>query len=357
MFEHAAEATLMIIDDERANVVLLERILASFGYTDVHGFDEAEEALDRFDDLAPDLICTDLHMPRISGFQLIDAVRGRLGPDDFLPILMLTGDLSHEAETEALARGANDFINKPFQNNQIRLRIGNLLRTRQMHLQLKRQNEDLEVVVTERTMELEAARLDILERLAQAAEFRDHLTGMHTQRVGALSAMLARRLGLSDHDVDVIRRAAPLHDVGKIGIPDRILLKQGRLSPEEYETMKRHVDVGVRLLARSKSTLVKMAELIALTHHERWDGTGYPRRLKGKDIPLVGRIVAVADVFDTLLSERPYKMAWSIDDAVEEMKRQSGHWFAPHIVDALLALMEEQPDFFERFEASLPAAG
>lgn len=342
----------MVVDDERANVVLLERILAAAGYTDVHGFDDPVEAMERFDDLAPDLVCTDLHMPHMSGLDVVEAVRAKLPDDDFLPILMLTGDLSPGAEEEALARGANDFITKPFQSNQIRLRVGNLLRTRRLHLELKRHNDDLETLVTERTMELEAARLDILERLAQAAEFRDHVTGLHTQRVGELSAILARRLGMAEHDVEVIRRAAPLHDVGKIGIPDRILLKAGRLSEEEYETMKRHVDVGVRLLARSQSRLVKMAELIALTHHERWDGTGYPRRLRAEQIPLVGLIVAVADVFDTLLSERPYKPAWSMSRAVEEMKRQSGRWFSPRIVEALLDVMREQPEFFEQLEGA-----
>ncbi len=350
MFVEPKDAKLMIVDDERANVVLLERILASAGYVNVHGFDDPDEALEHFDALAPDLICTDLHMPRTSGLELIAQVRERLDKDTFLPILMLTADLTREAEEEALLRGANDFINKPFQSNQIKLRVGNLLRTRGLHLQLRRHNENLEELVMERTVELEAARLDILERLAQAAEFRDYITGLHTQRVGTISALIALRIGLSRHNVDLIRRAAPLHDVGKIGIPDSILLKEGKLSTDEYEKMKRHVEVGVRLLARSQSTLIKMAELIALTHHERWDGTGYPRRLQGEDIPLVGQIVAVADVFDTLLNKRPYKPAWPLDEVIVEMKHQSGRWFSPRIVDALLAMLDEDPDFLDRLD-------
>jgi len=335
------EAKLLVVDDERANLVLLDRILGSAGYRHVDTVADPIEALERFDEVGHDLVCTDLHMPHMSGIELTREVVSRVPESAFLPVLMLTADLAPEAEEEALASGAQDFVTKPFKANQIRLRVRNLLRTRMLHMALQRHNDRLEEMVVERTIELEAARLDILERLAQAAEYRDYTTGAHTQRVGRLAGLLARRLGLDRESVELIERAAPLHDVGKIGIPDRILLKPGRLSTLEFATMMQHVDVGVNLLARGQSKLINMAELIALTHHERWDGSGYPRGLHGEDIPLPGQIVAVADVFDTLVSERPYKGAWPLEKAVAEMKRQSGRWFAPALIEALMHVLAE----------------
>ena len=192
----------------------------------------------------------------------------------------------------------------------------------------------------ERTIELEVARLDVLERLALASEYRDHTTGQHTQRVGDLSAHLARELGLPENEIELIQRAACLHDVGKIGIPDEILLKPGKLSETEWYVMKGHVELGTKLLSMGKSPLVRMAELIAFTHHERYDGSGYPRGLKGDAIPLVGQIVAVADVFDTLVNDRPYKKAWTIDEALNEMECQRGRWFSHKVLDAFLRVIQ-----------------
>jgi putative two-component system response regulator len=346
-----ADAKLLIVDDERANLVLLERILRHAGYEHVTATDDPEEGVELFERLAPDLLCTDLHMPRLSGLEVIDAVSARLDPDSFLPILVLTADLSQQAEEEALSRGAKDFITKPFRSSQIELRVGNLLRTRQLHLQLQRHAAHLEDMVRERTIELEAARMDVLERLAQAAEYRDSTTGLHTQRVGRLSGLLARELGVDEDTALLIERAAPLHDVGKIGVPDNILLKPGSLTSEERATMQQHVDVGARLLARGRSKLINMAERIALTHHERWDGSGYPRGLAGDAIPLAGQIVAVADVFDTLISERPYKRAWPLEKAVAEMQRQSGRWFAPRLVSALMRVLAADPRLVDELAA------
>jgi putative two-component system response regulator len=345
------DAKLLILDDERANLALLRRILQRAGYERVTATDDPEEAVELFETLEPDLVCTDLHMPRMSGLDVIDALGRRTAPGDFLPILVLTADLSQEAEEEALSRGAKDFITKPFRSSQIELRVGNLLRTRQLHLELRDHAGRLEQMVMERTIELEAARMDVLERLAQAAEFRDATTGQHTQRVGRLSGLLARELRLDRETAELIERAAPLHDVGKIGVPDTILLKPGSLTDEERAAMQQHVDVGARLLARGRSKLINMAELIALTHHERWDGSGYPRALVGDAIPLPGQIVAVADVFDTLISERPYKLPWPLEKAVAEMQRQSGHWFAPRLVSALMRVLADEPDLVEELDA------
>jgi putative two-component system response regulator len=345
------DAKVLIVDDERANLALLGRILQRAGYERVTATDDPEEAVELFDTLEPDLVCTDLHMPRMSGLEVIEALGRRIAPGTFLPILMLTADLSQEAEEEALSRGAKDFITKPFRASQIELRVGNLLRTRQLHLELHQHADQLEQMVKERTIELEAARMDVLERLAQAAEYRDATTGQHTQRVGRLSGLLARALGLDRETAELVERAAPLHDVGKIGVPDNILLKPGSLTEDERATMQQHVDVGARLLARGRSKLIQMAELIALTHHERWDGSGYPRGLAHDAIPLPGQIVAVADVFDTLISERPYKRAWPLEKAVAEMQRQSGRWFAPRLVSTLLQVLADEPDLVAELDA------
>lgn len=352
MLRRVTDAKLLIVDDERANLVLLERILRRAGYGDVTATDDPEEGLALVGRAGPDLICTDLHMPRLSGLQFLEELRKRLDPSAFLPVLVLTADLTQQAEEEALSRGANDFLTKPFRPSQIELRVGNLLRTRQLHLQLQDHADRLEQRVRERTIELEAARMDVLERLAQAAEYRDATTGLHTQRVGRISGRLARQLGLDDEAVDLIERAAPLHDVGKIGVPDTILLKPGELTDDERTTMQTHVAVGARLLARGRSKLINMAESIALTHHERWDGSGYPRGLTADGIPLEGQIVAVADVFDTLVSERPYKPAWPLERAVAEMQFQSGRWFAPRLIVALMRVLANEPELVAELAAA-----
>src|SRR3989475_133676 len=216
-------------------------------------------------------------------------------------------------------------------------------KTTDLHPQLRGQNALLELRVRERTRELEDAYFEMVERLAAAAEFRDDDTGEHAKRVGEMSAALASNLGLAADEVELIRRAAPLHDVGKIGIPDRILLKPGTLVPEEFELMKTHVKVGAGILSEARSDLLRLAEEIALTHHERWDGTGYPRGLKGEAIPLSGRIVAVADVFDAIISTRPYRKARSIEEGIEGIKKGAGTPFDPQIVDALLGHLGHAP--------------
>lgn len=354
------DARILIVDDELVNTVLLERLLRSVGYADVTRTTEPEDAVAHFAEALAagrpfDLLCTDLHMPRLGGLQVIDAVTAQLTDDEFFPILVLTADVSPDAEQEALSRGAKDFLTKPFRKDQIRLRVANLLRARYLQARLRDHADRLEELVRDRTIELEAARLDVLDRLAAAAEYRDYTTGRHTHRVGLLAALLAERLGLPAADVELIRRAAPLHDVGKIGIPDHILLKPGKLTPEEFAQMQGHVDVGARLLAHGRSKLVHLAQEIAETHHERWDGSGYPRALAGDAIPLVGQIVAVADVFDTLVNERPYKRAWPVPEAVAEIRRQRGRWFAPRVVDAFLEVLDRRPDLLAELERAVAA--
>jgi putative two-component system response regulator len=239
---------------------------------------------------------------------------------------------------EALALGVRDFVTKPFDHEEVRLRVGNLLEMRLLQLQAKASTDLLEDRVRQRTLQLENARLELLKRLAIAAEYRDHESEQHAQRIGHTSSLLASKLRLAAREVYRILHAAPLHDIGKIAIPDAILLKPGRLTPQEFEALKTHPVVGARILGGSRSRLLQVASEIAATHHEHWDGRGYPDGLSGEEIPLSGRIVAVADVFDALTHERPYKPAWSTDQAVAEIIEQSGRQFDPAVVAAFQTL-------------------
>ena len=347
------DAKIMLVDDESINLLLLERILRRAGYENLCSVEDPREALNTFRTFSPDLVVTDLHMPHLSGIEFIECLGALVPKDVYLPIVMLTADLNPDLERQALLSGARDFLNKPFKANQIILRVQNLLQTRALHEALRRQNSLLETRVRERTAELEAAHLEGLERLALAADYRDHDTGLHTQRVGRLSARIARKLGVPERDAVILERAAPLHDVGKIGIPDSILLKPGRLDEAEFGVMKRHVSVGAALLSNGRSELIRMAACVALTHHERWDGTGYPNGLSENLIPLVGQIVAVADVFDTLVNKRPYKEAWPVELAVAEVQAKSGAWFNPKVVAAFLRVLAETPELLVEQNAVL----
>jgi putative two-component system response regulator len=329
----------LIIDDQPSNVALLEGILEEEDFTSVRSVIDPRQALPAYIEFLPDLILLDLQMPYLDGFEVMRQIRACLAPNDFLPILVLTADITPQAKRDALAGGALDFLTKPFDAMEVLLRIKNLLKTRSLHLQLQSQNQILDQRVRARTEELEATQVEILERLALAAEYRDDDTGQHTKRVGEVSAQIAQSLGWGAEEVELIRRAAPLHDVGKIAIPDSLLLKPNKLTPEEFERMKTHTTLGARILSGGRFALLQLAEQIALTHHERWDGTGY-MGLCGEAIPLAGRIVSVADVFDALISERPYKTAWTQEEALAEIRYQSGRQFDPRVVEAFLQVID-----------------
>jgi putative two-component system response regulator len=254
-------------------------------------------------------------------------------------VLVLTGDSSPEARRRALSEGAKDFLTKPFEVDEVLLRIRNLLETRYLHREITTQNQLLEKRVRERTVELEGAYLDTLERLASAAEFRDDETGRHTERVGEVAAMLGGALDLPEEDLFLIRRAAPLHDVGKIGIPDAILRKPGPLTGEEWEVMKTHADIGARILSGGRSRVVQLAEEIARYHHEQWNGQGYPHGVSGEAIPLSGRLVMVADVYDALTSDRVYREAWPTEMVLAYIREHAGQRFDPRV-----AALCDRPD-------------
>jgi putative two-component system response regulator len=329
------DARILIVDDEEPNVLLLERILAEAGYTDAVSTTDPEAVADLVAGSRPDIVLLDLRMPRMDGFAVMEELTSSVDPVSHPPIVVLTADITREAKHRALVAGARDFLTKPLDMEEVLLRIGNILDIRFLEQELREEKALLEERVHERTKDLEDAQAETYERLALAAEFRDDDTGNHTRRVGATAALVAGALGLPDAEVDMLRRAAALHDVGKIGIPDRILLAPRALSFEEFEIVKRHTEIGARLLSGSRSPILTMAEQIAFSHHERWDGSGYAG-LAGEDIPLVGRITTVADVFDALTHQRPYKPGWPVEKALREIGRERGRQFDPRAADAFL---------------------
>jgi putative two-component system response regulator len=327
------QGKILIVDDEKANVRLLEIILQQAGYINVHSTTDARQTLSLFRSIQPDIVLLDLAMPYLDGFAVMQQLHPEMS-DHSVPILVLTADATSATRHRALKEGARDFLTKPLDETEVLLRINNLLET---HFY----SALLEDRVRERTQDLEKAQLETLQRLALAAEYRDDNTGTHTRRVGMSAARIAKVLGLPPAQVTLLLRAAPLHDIGKIGIADAILLKPGKLTDEEFAIMKQHTFIGAKILSGSSSPWLLMAEEIALTHHERWDGRGYPHSLSGEAIPLVGRIVAVADVFDALTHERPYKNAWPVAAATAEIAAQGGQQFDERVVQAFLTLQHE----------------
>ena len=333
MKEALRTARIVVVDDSDAIVQQLGHVLELDGFTNVIGLTDPRLVIGAIEAKDPDLLILDLHMPHLSGLDIMDELSHRTEPEFPFPILVLTADASPEARRAALLVGAKEFLTKPFDNTEAALRVRNLLETRMLHERLRDEDQMLEMAVRERTRESEDLRVEILQRLALAAEYRDDAILRHTERVGRAAALLAFELGIG-MDGDLVYRAAQLHDIGKIGIPDAILLKRGDLSHEEYNRMKQHTVIGARILSENRFDLLRLAEEIAMTHHERWAGGGYPRGLSGEQIPLIGRVVALVDVFDALVHERPYKDAWSIERALEEIASERGRQFDPKVVDA-----------------------
>jgi putative two-component system response regulator len=340
-------ARILVADDDLASLNVLMRTLQRAGFINLHGVCEARGILRAVIDFQPDVVLLDLHMPEMDGIETLHDIAALQGRRNYLPVLVLTGDSSGEVRDAALAAGARDFLTKPYDSGEVLLRVRNLIDTRLLHVELQRQNAALSERFESRTEELEAAKLEILERLARAADFRDDSTYGHTTRVGELASLIAAQLGYSEAEVEQIRIAARLHDIGKIGLSDSILMKPGRLKPAEFLAQEKHTLIGANILAGSRFPVLRQAEQIAIAHHERWDGTGYPHGLRGDEIPMAARIVSVADVFDALTHERAYKPAWRVEDALAEIMHQRGAMFDPAVVDAFFEVVGRYADTSE----------
>jgi putative two-component system response regulator len=308
-----ATEDVLVVDDDPGVQRMMRRILSRAGYN-VHIADGGQEAFDKITAGLPDLIMLDLSMPMIDGFEIATYLKSNPKTRE-IPIILITGLASSQNHVKALDLGVNDFLSKTAEPEEILARIRSHLKIKQLNNQLSDYRDSLEKTVALRTAQLKDASIEIIWRLTAASEHRDNETGEHIKRMSHYAAAIARQMGLKSKAVETLLYAAPMHDIGKIGIPDGILLKPDKLDGREWEIMKSHTTIGAEILAGSNVDMVKMGRVIALTHHEKWDGSGYPQGLKGRKTPLIGRIVAIADVFDALTSKRPYKEAFSVEES------------------------------------------
>jgi len=330
--EKLLAAKILIIDDNILNVQILKKILSNAGFINITATTDSTQAIPLYKATNPDLVLLDLNMPKVDGFDIMIQL-STFNSNDYLPILVLTAE-EESVRFKALQTGAKDFLHKPYDHLDVVLRSRNIIEVRLLYSQIKNHNASLEQQVADRVKELKDTRLDVIRRLAVAAELRDAGTPGHIYRMSHYCQQLALAVGFPKDQAELVLATSPLHDIGKIAIPDAILLKPAALEPHEFEIIKTHTTLGAKMLSGNDSVFLAMAETIALNHHEKWDGAGYPNRLKGEDIPLVARICAIADVFDALTSARPYKKAWTIDQAMHEIKRLEGTHFEPRLVEA-----------------------
>jgi putative two-component system response regulator len=326
---------ILLVDDDSSRIAALEAALKSVGYSDVRSTNDARRALPLYREYQPDLLLIDLNTQRLDGLTIIQQIISRVPEREYLPILITTPDVSPAMRAKALEAGARGFLPRGFDNQELRIRIRNLLHDREMHMLLEER-------VRARTLQLEQAEVEVAKRLAFAAEVRDYPDGSHPTRVGKMSAAIAKELGLPDEEVELIGLAAPLHDIGKLALPDAILTKPGALSPDEWEIVRSHTTQGARMLTGTASRILQAAEEIALYHHENWNGTGYTPGMGGREIPIAGRIVTIADVFDALLHKRSYKDAWSVPDAVAFLESQRNIKFDSEALDAFHRMVKAE---------------
>lgn len=318
--EKLEDAGILVVDDEPMLRNMLESKLTKNGYRCSFA-EDGRQAMEKLV-LAPyDVVVTDIDMPVMDGIELAKIIKTRFTAD----VIVMTGQINSYQYDEIINLGASDFVQKPFSPREMVLRIDRVLRERRLRQIARKAHEDLK-----------ESYVDSIHRLVMAAEFKDEDTGDHIIRIGEYCPFLAGKLGLPWEFIETINYAAPMHDIGKIGIPDSILLKPGKLSDSEFETIKTHTRIGSRLLSRSKSKILQMAEEIALTHHEKFNGRGYPQQLQGTDIPIAGRIVAIADTFDAITSKRPYKEPYPFDVAYDLLKKERGAHFDPEVLDIFI---------------------
>lgn len=316
--------TILIVDDTIENIQILDDVLNK--YYDIKVAKNGKTAIKVAEKFVPDLILLDIMMPEISGYEVCEKLKANIKTRK-IPIIFISTKNHIVDEAKGFELGAVDYISKPVSEAIVLSRV-------RTHLALYNQNKELEKLVEIKTKELTETRYEIIKRLGIAAEYKDNETGMHIYRVSNYCKIIALNYGLSEEDADLIFNVSSMHDIGKIGIPDNILLKPGKLTKEEFEIVKEHTNIGSRIIGEQNSELLKIAKIVAKEHHEKWDGTGYPDKLKKEEINIFARITAVADVFDALTSHRPYKEAWSIDKALELIKNESGKHFDPKVVRA-----------------------
>ncbi len=337
------QGKILIVDDMEANVLLLERMLRGAGYASIESTANPVQVCALHRNNRYDLILLDLQMPGMDGFQVMEGLK-EIETDGYLPVLVITAQPDHKLR--AFRAGAKDFISKPFDLTEVLARVHNMLEVRLLHKELHHYNDVLEQRVRERTADLQENYLETIFTMTRAAEHKDEDTGAHVQRISYYSRALARMLGLDEAFVDQIFFASPMHDIGKIGIPDHVLLKPGGLTPDEWEVMKGHASMGAEILGNSKSPYLRMGAEIALNHHERWDGGGYPNGKRGDAIPLPARIMNICDIYDALRSKRPYKPAFDHPKTVDIIMRGDGRTLPEHFDPVILAAFQKHHQSF-----------
>ncbi len=347
--------TIAIIDDEFTSRIILDKIVRSLQKDIfVQAFASPLGAIDWLRLNQPDLILVDYLMDEMSGLEVIKTIR-RIPHLEHVPIVMITVSNDNEIRHRALDLGVAEFLSKPFNHYECQIRCRNLLALHRHHKEVLLRSEKLEEAVAEATRRIREREQETLIRLAKAGEYRDSDTGNHVLRMAKFSRLIAEGMGLDASRCSLIEMAAPMHDIGKIGIPDHILLKPGKLNHEEFATMKTHCSIGYQILQNSNSKYISLGAEIALSHHEKYDGSGYPNGLKGKTIPLDARIVAVADVYDALTSERPYKKAWSNQDALAYLDANKGTHFDPGCVEAFMLQFSKISIIQQQLQDATPA--
>ncbi|MBW3697768.1 two-component system response regulator [Vibrio sp. T187] len=336
------KATVLIVDDTPENLDVLTGLLKDTYQVKAAKNGTVAIKLAQMNP-KPDLILLDIMMPDLDGYQVCEILKSQ--PDTaHIPIIFVTAKISPEDEVKGLSLGAVDYITKPITPAIALQRV-------QTHLSLYNQQQALYLKVKEQTAEINHSKIEMVKRLGRAAEYKDNETGMHVLRMSHYCHVLALAVGMTMEDADTLREAAPMHDIGKIGIPDAVLLKPGKLDADEWSVMQTHVNIGVDILGdTSGSKLLEMAADVAQSHHEKWNGKGYPNGLSGNDIPLVARIAAVADVFDALTSERPYKKAWTVEDTFALLLEEKGEHFDPQLVDLFINHLPEILEIKDRFK-------
>jgi len=334
------KSKILIVDDNLTNISLLEQLLNMIGYSNVESTSNPEEVIPLYKIHVYDLILLDLNMPVLNGFDIMKAIAKEIN-EDYLPVIVITAMNDQDVCKQSLSMGARDFITKPFDHIEVSHRIYNMLEVRVLYNQHYEHEKILEEKVKQRTLELEHTNIEMIRRLGQASEYRDNETGMHIFRMSIACKMLSIALELGDKFSQSMLEASPLHDLGKIGIPDKILLKEAPLDEDEWQIMKTHTTIGADLLAHHRSDIMNLSQSIALNHHEKWNGSGYPNGLAGSSIPIEARIASICDVFDALTSERPYKKAWPVKDVISYIKDNSAKQFDPKIVDKFITIIPE----------------